>query len=369
MADARQGIVHVVGPEQGLILPGLTVVCGDSHTASHGAFGALAFGIGTSQVEHVLATQTLVQRKSASMLVNLVGELPAFVSAKDIALHMVGRLGPAGGNGYVIEYGGSLIEQLSIEGRLTLCNMAIEAGARSALIQPDHRTFAYLEGRPMAPRGRCWDHAVAQWRGLRSDPGAIFDKTVEIDVSKIGPMVTWGTSPADVVTVGDPVPGPASFADPDRARAVEASLAYMALEPGTLTNEIPIDVAFIGSCTNSRIEDLRAAARIVAGRRVHHHLKRAFVVPGSGLVKRQAEAEGLDRIFRAAGFDWRESGCSACLGMNEDRIAPGERCASSSNRNFEGRQGPGARTHLMSPAMVAASAIAGHICDPGIYAR
>ena len=367
VSDERQGIVHVVGPEQGLILPGLTVVCGDSHTASHGALGALAFGIGTSQVEHVLATQTLLQRKSRSMRVHLEGILPEYVTAKDLALSIVGRLGPAGGNGFVIEYTGRAIESLSVEGRLTLCNMAIEVGARSALIAPDDTTFAYLAGRPLAPRGSAWDRAVAQWRNLRSDPNAVFTKTIGIDVSQMRPMVTWGTSPADVVPVGDAVPDPASFADPERRRAAAASLAYMGLTAGMATTDIAIDVAFIGSCTNARIEDLRQAAGIVKGRHVASTLKRAFVVPGSGLVKRQAEAEGLDRIFQLAGFEWREPGCSACLGMNEDRIGAGDRCASTSNRNFEGRQGPGARTHLMSPAMAAASAVAGHICDPRTY--
>jgi 3-isopropylmalate/(R)-2-methylmalate dehydratase large subunit len=367
MADPRHGIVHVVGPEQGLVLPGLTVVCGDSHTASHGALGALAFGIGTTQVEHVLATQTLVQRKSKAMQVHLTGALAPSVSAKDLALYIVGHLGPDGGNGHVIEYSGEAVQQLSVEARLTLCNMAIEAGARSALIAPDETTFAYLKGRPLAPTEAQWDAALVQWRTLSSDPGAHFDAHIEIDASQIRPMVTWGTSPADVVPIDGVVPTPANVREPARRRALQASLDYMGLEAGMKMTDIQIDVAFLGSCTNARIEDLREAARVLADAHVSAKLQRAFVVPGSGLVKRQAEAEGLDQVFRAAGFEWREPGCSACLGMNEDRILPGQRCASTSNRNFPGRQGPGARTHLMSPAMVAASALAGHICDPRNY--
>jgi len=362
MGDARAGIVHVIGPEQGRSLPGMTIVCGDSHTSTHGAFGALAHGIGTSEVEHVLATQTLRQRKSRNMLVTFTGALGAGVTAKDMALALIGRIGTAGGTGSVIEYAGEAVRALSMEARMTLCNMTIEAGARAGLVAPDDSTFAYLKGRPSSPNGADWDAAVAYWRTLRTDPGATFDDYVEIDAASIPPMLTWGTSPEDVVAVTGRVPDPAMIADLAKRAGAERALAYMDLAPGQGILGTPIDRVFIGSCTNSRIEDLRAAAEIVRGRHVSLRVG-AMVVPGSGLVRAQAEAEGLDRVFIDAGFSWREPGCSMCLGMNPDRLAPGERCASTSNRNFEGRQGRGGRTHLMSPAMAAAAAIAGEIVD------
>ena len=359
----RQGIVHVVGPEQGFTLPGTTLVCGDSHTAAHGALGALAFGIGTSEVEHVLATQTLQLAPSKSMEVRVDGTLGFGVSAKDVVLAIIGKIGAAGGTGYVIEFTGSVIRDLSIEGRLTVSNMAIEGGARSGLIAPDDKTFDYLKGRPMAPSGADWDAAVAYWRTLPTDAGALFDKTVILDAADIGPNVTWGTSPEDVVAITGTVPDPMSFADPGKQEAAAKSLAYMGLTPGMRMQDVAIENIFIGSCTNSRIEDLRAAAAVIKGRHKADSVKWAIVVPGSGLVKAQAEAEGLDRIFIDAGLEWREPGCSACLGMNPDKVPPGKRCASTSNRNFVGRQGPGARTHLVSPAMAAAAAVTGRLTD------
>ncbi len=358
-----QGIVHVVGPEQGFSLPGTTIVCGDSHTASHGGVGALAFGIGTSEVEHVLATQTLLLRKSKTMEVRVTGALGAGVSAKDLILHIIGRVGTAGGTGHVIEYRGEVFETMSVEGRLTVCNMSIEAGARAGLIAPDDVVFDYLRGRPLAPSGEDWTRAVSWWRSLRTDDGATFDKVVVIDAAEVEPTVTWGTSPEDVAPIGGSVPLPESFADPAKQEAVRNSLAYMGLEPGQTLAEVTIENVFIGSCTNSRIEDLRAAAAVLRGRRKALGVKWAIVVPGSGLVKAQAEAEGLDRVFTDAGFEWREPGCSACLAMNPDKVPPGERCASTSNRNFVGRQGPGARTHLVSPAMAAAAAVTGRLTD------
>jgi 3-isopropylmalate/(R)-2-methylmalate dehydratase large subunit len=361
--DRRQGIVHVIGPEQGATLPGMTVVCGDSHTSTHGALGALAFGIGTSEVEHVLATQTLLAKKAKNMLVRVEGELPAGVSAKDVILAVIGRIGTAGGTGYAIEFGGSTVRAMSIEARMTLCNMAIEAGARSGMVAVDDKTIDYVRGRPFAPSGTDWDNAVAYWKTLRSDPDARFDKVVEVDAATLKPQVTWGTSPEMVTSIDGSVPDPAQEPDPVRREGIERALKYMGLAPNTPIGQIAIDKVFIGSCTNSRIEDLRAAASVVRGRRVAGNVKLAMVVPGSGLVKRQAEAEGLDRVFREAGFEWREPGCSMCLGMNADRLAPGERCASTSNRNFEGRQGAGGRTHLVSPAMAAAAAIAGRFVD------
>nr|WP_317892495.1 3-isopropylmalate dehydratase large subunit [uncultured Sphingomonas sp.] len=360
---AEQGIVHVVGPEQGFTLPGTTLVCGDSHTSAHGALGALAFGIGTSEVEHVLATQTLLLKQSKTMEVRVEGTLGFGVGPKDVALAIVGRLGAAGGTGYVLEYTGSVIRDMSIEGRLTVANMSIEAGARSGLIAPDDKTFAYLQGRPMAPTGADWDQAVAYWRSLATDPGARYDATVVIDAADISPSLTWGTSPEDVVSITGAVPDPDSFADPAKRTAARKSLDYMGLEPGTRMEDIPVENIFIGSCTNSRIEDLRAAAEVLRGRRIAAGVRQALVVPGSGLVKRQAEAEGLDRVFTEAGFEWREPGCSMCLGMNPDRVPAGERCASTSNRNFVGRQGPGARTHLVSPVMAAAAAVTGRLTD------
>ena len=362
-ADLEQGIVHVVGPEQGFSLPGTTIVCGDSHTASHGGLGALAFGIGTSEVEHVLATQTLQLKQSKSMEVRVDGELGPGVSAKDVVLHITGVLGASGGTGYVIEYTGSVIRALSIEGRLTISNMAIEHGARAGLVAPDDVTFAYLKGRPMAPKGAQWDAAVAYWRSLATDAGAAYDKVVIIDAADIAPSVTWGTSPEDVLPITGSIPDPASFADPSKQVAAQKSLDYMGLSAGTKLTEIEVQNIFIGSCTNSRIEDLRAAAAVLKNRKKADAVKWAIVVPGSGLVKRQAEEEGLDRIFTDAGFEWREPGCSACLGMNPDKVPPGERCASTSNRNFVGRQGPGARTHLVSPAMAAAAAVTGRLTD------
>jgi len=361
--DIRQGIVHVIGPEQGATLPGMTIVCGDSHTSTHGAFGALAFGIGTSEVEHALATQCLVLKKSKAMLVRVSGQAGRGITAKDIALAVIGRIGTAGGTGYTLEYAGEAIEALSMEGRMTVCNMSVEAGARAGLIAVDGATIDYLRGRPFAPAGALWEQAAAHWRGLRSDPDARFDRVVEIDAASIQPQVTWGTSPEMVVAVGGSVPDPASATDAVRREGWRRALAYMGLAPNTPIGQIAIDKVFIGSCTNARIEDLRAAAAVVRGRRKSARVKLAMVVPGSGLVKRQAEQEGLDVIFRAAGFEWREPGCSMCLAMNADRLEPGERCASTSNRNFEGRQGQGGRTHLVSPAMAAAAGIAGHFVD------
>jgi 3-isopropylmalate/(R)-2-methylmalate dehydratase large subunit len=359
---AEQGIVHVVGPEQGFTLPGVTLVCGDSHTSAHGALGALAFGIGTSEVEHVLATQTLLLAPSKTMEVRVDGTLGRGVSPKDVVLAIVGKLGAAGGTGHVIEYTGSAIRAMSIEGRLTVANMSIEAGARAGLIAPDETTFAYLEGRPMAPTGADWDAAVAWWRSLASDPGARYDRTIVLDAADIAPSLTWGTSPEDVVPITGVVPAPEAFADPSKQAAARKSLDYMGLAPGTRMQDVSVQHVFIGSCTNSRIEDLRAAAEIARGRHVADGV-RALVVPGSGLVKRQAEAEGLDRVFAEAGFEWREPGCSMCLAMNPDKVPAGERCASTSNRNFVGRQGPGARTHLVSPAMAAAAAVTGRLAD------
>ena len=361
--DRRQGIVHVIGPEQGATLPGMTVVCGDSHTSTHGAFAALAHGIGTSEVEHVLATQTLVARKSRNMLVQVDGRLPAGVTPKDVALGIIGRIGTAGGTGYAIEFGGSVFREMSMEGRMTVCNMAIEAGARSGLVAFDDITMNYLRDRPMSPRGADWDKAVSYWRTLRSDEGARFDRVVQIDASELRPYVTWGTSTEMVVSVEDRVPDPDREKDAVKREGMERALRYMGLTPNTPMTAIKIDKVFIGSCTNSRIEDLRAAAAVVRGRRRADNVKLAMVVPGSGLVKAQAEAEGLDRIFREAGFEWRDPGCSMCLAMNADRLEPGERCASTSNRNFEGRQGAGGRTHLVSPAMAAAAGVFGHFVD------
>ncbi len=363
MGDARQGIVHVIGPEQGATLPGMTVVCGDSHTSTHGAFGALAHGIGTSEVEHVLATQCLLQKKSRAMLVKVEGALGKGVTAKDIALAVIGHIGTAGGTGYAIEFGGSAIRALSMEGRMTLCNMAIEAGARAGMVAVDETTINYIKGRPFAPRDAQWDRAVAYWRTLKSDDGARFEKVVELNASAIRPTVTWGTSPEMVTAIDGVVPDPKKEADPVKREGMERALAYMGLAPNTPITGIKIDKVFIGSCTNSRIEDLRAAAVVAKGRHVAPNVKQALVVPGSGLVKRQAEQEGLDKIFIAAGFEWRDPGCSMCLAMNADRLEPGERCASTSNRNFEGRQGPGGRTHLVSPVMAAAAAIAGRFVD------
>ena len=361
--DRRQGIVHVIGPEQGATLPGMTVVCGDSHTSTHGAFAALAFGIGTSEVEHVLATQCLLMKKSRSLLIRADNRLAAGVTAKDLALAVIGRIGTAGGTGHAIEFAGSAVEALSMEARMTLCNMAIEAGARAGMVAVDETTLAYIKGRPFAPSGALWDRAVATWRTLRSDPGAAFDRTVTIDAAAIAPQVTWGTSPEMVTSIDGRVPDPDKEKDPTRREGIERALTYMGLTPNTAITDVRLDKVFIGSCTNSRIEDLRAAAAVARGRRVAANVKLALVVPGSGLVKAQAEREGLDRIFRDAGFDWREPGCSMCLAMNDDRLEPGERCASTSNRNFEGRQGNGGRTHLVSPAMAAAAAIAGHFVD------
>ena len=365
MNDRRQGIVHVIGPEQGATLPGMTVVCGDSHTSTHGAFGALAHGIGTSEVEHVLATQTLLARKAKNMLVRVEGQLGRGCSAKDIVLAVIGKIGTAGGTGYTIEFAGSAMRALSMEGRMTVCNMAIEAGARAGLVAVDETTLAYCKGRPYSPAGVEWDHAVAYWRTLRSDPGAHFDAVVELDAAQIRPQVTWGTSPEMVLSIDDRVPDPEKEKDAVRRGAIERALTYMALEPNKPISDIRIDKVFIGSCTNSRIEDLREAAAVVrkSGSRIASNVRLALVVPGSGLVKEQAEREGLDRVFKAAGFEWREPGCSMCLAMNADRLEPGERCASTSNRNFEGRQGAGGRTHLVSPAMAAAAALAGHFVD------
>ena len=363
MGHANQGIVHIIGPEQGLTQPGMTIVCGDSHTSTHGAFGALAFGIGTSEVEHVLATQTLPQRRPATMSVTVDGTLPPGVTAKDVVLAVIGRIGTGGGVGHVIEYRGSAITGLSMEGRMTVCNMSIEAGARAGMIAPDDTTFAYLEGRDHAPKGAAWDEAVADWRSLATDPGATFDTSVELDASALVPHVTWGTNPGQVLPIDGSIPDPDTFDDPVQREAAARALEYMALTPGTPLRDVAVDTVFIGSCTNGRIEDLRAAADVLRGRRVHAGM-RALAVPGSHRVKAQAEAEGLDEIFRGAGFEWREPGCSMCLAMNPDKLAPGERAASTSNRNFEGRQGRGGRTHLVSPAVAAATAVAGTFARP-----
>ena len=361
-ADRRQGIVHIVGPEQGFTLPGMTIVCGDSHTSTHGAFGALAHGIGTSEVEHVLATQTLIQNKAKNMLVRVDGQLPEGVTAKDIILAIIGEIGTAGGTGHVIEYAGEAIRSLSMEGRMTVCNMSIEGGARAGMIAPDDITYAYIEGRPRAPKGKAWDMARAYWDTLVTDEGAHFDRVVTLDAANLPPIVTWGSSPEDVVSVTGVVPDPDEIADENKRKSKQRALDYMGLKPGTKITDIELDRVFIGSCTNGRIEDLREAAKVVEGKTVAERVD-AMIVPGSGLVKAQAEAEGLDRIFRAAGFDWREPGCSMCLAMNDDRLKPQERCASTSNRNFEGRQGFKGRTHLVSPAMAAAAAIAGRFVD------
>jgi 3-isopropylmalate/(R)-2-methylmalate dehydratase large subunit len=367
--DKRQGIVHVIGPEQGATLPGMTVVCGDSHTSTHGAFAALAFGIGTSEVEHVLATQCLVMKKSKTMQVVVEGRLGTGVTSKDIALALIGKIGSGGGTGYVIEFAGSAIRALSVEARMTLCNMAIEAGARAGMVAVDDHTIDYVKGRPFAPTGEMWDKAVAYWRTLRSDEGAAFDRVVDLRAEEIQPQVTWGTNPQMVTAIDGKVPDPAHAVDPVQREWIERALKYMDLKPNTPIAAIRLDKIFIGSCTNSRIEDLRAAAQVVKGRRVAGNIKLAMVVPGSGLVKAQAEKEGLDRVFTQAGFEWREPGCSMCLGMNEDQLSPGERCASTSNRNFEGRQGAGGRTHLVSPAMAAAAAIAGHFVDVRTFSQ
>ena len=362
MDDIRQGIVHIIGPEQGMTQPGMTIVCGDSHTSTHGAFGALAFGIGTSEVEHVLATQTLIQQPAKNMRILVDGKLPLGVTAKDIVLAIIGTIGTAGGTGHVIEFAGDAIRGLSMEGRMTVCNMTIEGGARAGLIAPDETTFEYLKGRPMAPKAGQWEQAVAHWRTLPSDPGARYDREVKLNAFDIAPQVTWGTSPEDVLPITGSVPHPDSAANENKRRAIERSLEYMGLTPGTKLTDVPVDRVFIGSCTNGRIEDLRAVAAIAKGRKVAANVQ-AMVVPGSGLVKEQAEREGIDRVLREAGFDWREPGCSMCLAMNADRLEPGERCASTSNRNFEGRQGAGGRTHLVSPAMAAAAGIAGRFVD------
>jgi 3-isopropylmalate/(R)-2-methylmalate dehydratase large subunit len=365
MHDRRQGIVHVIGPEQGATLPGMTIVCGDSHTSTHGAFGALAFGIGTSEVEHVLATQTLLMKKSKNMLVRVDGRLSQGCSAKDIVLAIIGRIGTAGGTGHTIEFAGEAIAHLSMEGRMTLCNMAIEAGARAGLVAVDEKTIEYVQNRPYSPQGQAWSHAIQYWRNLHTDQDAIFDQVVTLRAEEIKPQVSWGTSPEMVLSIDDQVPDPDKEKDPAKRLAIERALEYMGLEPNMPIDSIRIDKVFIGSCTNSRIEDLRSAAKVVEriGKRVADHVKLALVVPGSGLVKAQAEKEGLDLLFKAAGFEWREPGCSMCLAMNADRLEPGERCASTSNRNFEGRQGAGGRTHLVSPAMAAAAAIEGHFVD------
>ena len=360
--DKRQGIVHIIGPEQGFTLPGTTLVCGDSHTATHGAFGALAYGIGTSEVEHVLATQTLIQSKSKNMRAVVDGKLPAGVTAKDIILAIIGEIGTAGGTGYALEYAGEAIRSLSMEGRMTVCNMSVEGGAKAGFIAPDEKAFAYLKDRPRTPKGKLWDEAMRYWETLRSDEGAHFDREIRLDAAKLPPLVTWGTSPEQVVSITGCVPKPQDIADENKRRAAVTSLGYMGLQGGEKITDIALDRVFIGSCTNGRIEDLRAVARVVDGKSVNGHVN-AMIVPGSGLVKEQAEAEGLDKIFVKAGFEWREPGCSMCLAMNPDKLAPGERCASTSNRNFEGRQGYKGRTHLVSPAMAAAAAIAGHFVD------
>ena len=362
MMDKRQGIVHVIGPEQGFTQPGMTIVCGDSHTATHGAFGALAFGIGTSEVEHVLATQTLIQKPAKNMLINLEGELQTGVSPKDLVLAIIGKIGTAGGTGHVIEYSGEAIKKLSMEGRMTVCNMSIEAGARAGMIAPDQVTFDYLKDKPMSPKGNDWDLAIEWWKSLTSDEGAFYDKRITIDATKIKPTVTWGTSPEDVVSIDGFIPDPSKIQDDDARLKVERSLEYMGLKGGQKISDVEINTVFIGSCTNSRIEDLRSAARIIEGKKVKQGI-RAMVVPGSGLVEAQAEEEGLNLMFTEAGFEWREPGCSMCLAMNEDKLQPGERCASTSNRNFEGRQGKGGRTHLVSPEIAAASAITGRLTD------
>ena len=360
--DVRQGIVHIIGPEQGLTQPGMTVVCGDSHTATHGAFGGLAFGIGTSEVEHVMATQTLIQRPAKNMRVTVNGTPPAGTTAKDLVLAIIGKIGTAGGTGHVIEFTGEAIRGLSMEGRMTVCNMAIEAGARAGMVAPDETTFEYLKGRPYAPKGAAWDAAVAYWKTLPSDEGAVFDKEVSLDASEIIPYVTWGTSPQDALPITAAIPDPAGIGDADRRAAVERSIEYMDLKPGQKLTDIKVDMVFVGSCTNGRIEDIRAVAEVAKGKKVADSV-RALIVPGSGLVREQAEQEGLDQILIDAGFEWREPGCSMCLAMNDDKVPPGQRCASTSNRNFEGRQGPGSRTHLVSPAMAAAAAITGHLAD------
>ena len=361
--DIRQGIVHVIGPEQGATLPGMTVVCGDSHTSTHGAFGALAHGIGTSEVEHVMATQCLIQKKMKNMLVTVDGKVGKGVTAKDIVLAIIGEIGTAGGTGCAIEFAGEAIRDLSMEGRMTVCNMAIEAGARAGMIAVDDKTIDYVKGRPFSPKGELWEKAVTAWQNLKSDEGAVFDKTIHLDAASIQPQVTWGTSPEMVLPINAKVPNPADESDVVKAEGISRALEYMGLEAGQAINEIPVDKIFIGSCTNSRIEDIRAAAAITKGKKIASNIKLAMVVAGSGLVKKQAEDEGLDKIFTDAGFEWREPGCSMCLAMNADRLEPGERCASTSNRNFEGRQGQGGRTHLVSPAMAAAAAIAGHFTD------
>ncbi len=363
MRHANQGIVHVIGPDLGLTLPGMTIVCGDSHTSTHGAFGALAFGIGTSEVEHVLATQTLLQQRPAAMAVEVDGRLPVGCTAKDLVLAVIGQIGTGGGMGHVIEYRGEAVRALTMEGRLTVCNMSIEAGARAGMVAPDDKTFAYLEGRPFAPKGKLWEAALEDWRSLHSDDGAAFDKVVHVDVSSLRPHVTWGTNPGQVASIDDSVPSPDLLTDPAQREAASRALAYMGLEAGTPMREVTVDTVFIGSCTNSRIEDLREAAAVLRGHTVQAGL-RALVVPGSHRVKTLAEAEGLDQVFVAAGFEWREPGCSMCLAMNPDKLSPGERCASTSNRNFEGRQGRGGRTHLVSPAVAAATAVAGHFATP-----
>ncbi len=362
MKDKRQGIVHIIGPEQGFTQPGMTIVCGDSHTSTHGAFGALAFGIGTSEVEHVLATQTLIQKPAKTMRITVDGKLSPGVTAKDMILAIIGKIGTAGGTGYVIEYAGEAVRSLSMAGRMTMCNMSIEGGARAGMIAPDEVTFKYIKGRPMAPKNDNWDKAVEYWRSLNSDDGAKYDVEVALKAEEIPPLVTWGTTPEDIVPITGAVPSPADFTDPNKKKSVERMLEYMNLKPGTKMQDITIDKVFIGSCTNARIEDLREVAKIVEGKKIAGTVE-AMIVPGSGLVKEQAETEGLDKIFIASGFDWREPGCSMCLGMNSDQLKPGERCASTSNRNFEGRQGRGGRTHLMSPAMAAAAAIKGKLTD------
>jgi 3-isopropylmalate/(R)-2-methylmalate dehydratase large subunit len=364
MMDERQGIVHVIGPEQGFTQPGMTIVCGDSHTATHGAFGALAFGIGTSEVEHVLATQTLIQKPAKNMLIDIKGELQKGVSAKDLVLAIIGKIGTAGGTGHVIEYSGEAIKKLSMEGRMTVCNMSIEAGARAGMIAPDQVTFDYLVDKPMSPKGNDWDLAMEWWKSLPSDDNAFYDKKVTIDASKIKPTVTWGTSPEDVVSIDGYIPDPSKINDDDIRQKIERSLEYMGLKGGEKISDVEINTVFIGSCTNSRIEDLRSAAEVIKGKKVKEGI-RAMIVPGSGLVKTQAEEEGLNVMFTEAGFEWREPGCSMCLAMNEDKLQPGERCASTSNRNFEGRQGKGGRTHLVSPEIAAASAITGKLTDAG----
>lgn len=361
--DLRQGIVHVVGPEQGFTLPGTTIVCGDSHTSTHGAFGALAHGIGTSEVEHVLATQTLIQRKAKNMRVTVNGTLPDGVTAKDIILAIIGKIGTAGGTGHVIEYAGDAIEALSMEGRMTICNMSIEGGARAGMIAPDAKTFEFIKGRPKAPKGTAWEMAMTYWQSLHTDDGAHFDSEITLDAAALPPIVTWGTSPEDVIAVDGSVPDPTAVEDENKRASMQRSLDYMGLTAGTKLVDIPLDVVWIGSCTNGRIEDLRNVAAIVEGKKISERLAYAMIVPGSGLVKAQAEAEGLDAIFTAAGFEWREPGCSMCLGMNPDQLKPGQRCASTSNRNFEGRQGRGGRTHLVSPQMAAAAALEGHFVD------